>query len=53
MNTAVIATNLETLEKVLYEVNVHASEAVAAIGQGEQNEAEGAGNNNSRHLFFK
>ena len=42
MKTAAIATNLETLEKVLYEAKAHSSEAVAAIRRGEKNEAIGA-----------
>lgn len=41
MKTAAIATNLETLEKVLNEAKGHISEAVAAIKRGEKNEAIG------------
>lgn len=37
-----IKANLEALEKLLYEANVRASEAVAAINQGEINQAIGA-----------
>lgn len=42
MKTSAIATNLETLEKVLCKAKDCASEAVAAIRQGEKNEAIGA-----------
>lgn len=42
MKTAAIATNLETLEKILSQAKDCASEAVAAIRQGEKNEAIGA-----------
>lgn len=37
-----IKANLEALEKLLYEANIRASEAVAAINRGEVNEAIGA-----------
>lgn len=37
-----IKANLEALEKLLYEANVRASEAVAAINRDEINEAIGA-----------
>lgn len=39
--TTTIAANLEALEKILYEANVRASEAVAAIKQNEVNQAIG------------
>jgi len=37
-----IGANLEALENILYAANVRASEAVAAIKQGEINQAIGA-----------